>query len=550
MISVAAFKSVRARLLALMALIVIPIAALSVILATTTYRSVIASVEAAQIETASNYAVRTRIWFRGVLRTLAGTASSLDSIGATDEVCGRIANRLVADVEGFEAVRFRFNDGVLCHAAGAGGPDAAAMDRLLDGQRGLAPDRVWAGQRLADARYDATVIGERRFLMVYARDEKSDKRWEAVLLISPELLRQAFQIGTLERGHMIALVKRGGDVLVVRGAEQPQPTWLPVEEVLTPSINHWEAVARDGTQGTFAAQTVAEPDLYVLARFADQALLAARTQFALLVLTPLATLSLLFLTYARVIQSNIIRWITGIEAAARRRRTDPHADVLAPVDGAMPADIRSVAEALNEMVSTANRREQALKQSLDANHYLMRELHHRVKNSLQVIQSYLSLSRRMQPPGAAHHLAETEAKVQVLSVAYRLALTDGGMRPVPVDTFADEILANLSSSLRHAGQWLDVTIDVEAGLIVDRIIPFGLALVESVVAGFNATGATRITATIKTIDDGRIELCVSTDGTRLPNTPSPKIVAGLAAQLEADVQDSRDNEVIRWIFSA
>ena len=64
------FRSVRARLLALMTLIVIPVAILSVILASTTYRSVIRSIEAAQLQTTSNFAVRARVWFRGALRTV------------------------------------------------------------------------------------------------------------------------------------------------------------------------------------------------------------------------------------------------------------------------------------------------------------------------------------------------------------------------------------------------------------------------------------------------------------------------------------------------
>ncbi len=62
----------------------------------------------------------------------------------------------------------------------------------------------------------------------------------------------------------------------------------------------------------------------------------------------------------------------------------------------MPNDIRGVAEAFNGMVEAARSREFELRGLVASNQFLMRELHHRVNNSLQVIQSYLSLSRRQQ----------------------------------------------------------------------------------------------------------------------------------------------------------
>ncbi len=193
-------------------------------------------------------------------------------------------------------------------------------------------------------------------------------------------------------------------------------------------------------------------------------------------------------------------------------------------------------------------REAALKQSLDHNLFLTRELHHRLKNSLQIIQSYLALSRRQHTGVERVYLAETEAKVQVLSTAYRMALNGVEMQLVMIKPFAEEIIGRISSSMRQSGQWIDVRIDLDAALVVDRIIPFGLALVEATIAALRAVGTTVVSIIVSQCADGWISLHVSTNGTPVAGLPSPKIVAGLSAQLVASVEAIAPNDILVWRF--
>ena len=223
--------------------------------------------------------------------------------------------------------------------------------------------------------------------------------------------------------------------------------------------------------------------------------------------------------------------------------------VLAPVDPTMPEDIRLVAEAFNTMVTEGNKREEALRDTLGTNQYLLRELNHRVKNSLQVIQSYLSISRRQRPGIEQAHFAETEALVQVMSTAYRLAMIDGTMRPVPMKPFAEEVIANIASSLRQKDQWIDVKVETAASLSVDRIIPFGLILVEAIIAGLRASDAQLVHVRVATINDGVVEVTISTDGILKKGSPPPRIIAGLAAQLEATSHTVASGNVLQWTFT-
>lgn len=547
MINLSRFQTVRARLLALMAFIIIPIATLSIILATTTYRSVNKSIEASQIQTVSSYAVRARVWFRGSLRSLVTAVQSVKSVQAGQGSCLVVAASILEGITGFQAIRINIPGRPVCHATRIENITPDVMDGISAEQRQKQPDVAWAGPSVADARYSASTIGKNLHIVIHARNHQSDGlAWDATLLVDPALVDQAFELGQADGSSYVALMKRGQQVIVARGVDEGESSWLPEIENVDAQPKRWQSRAPGTKTFIYATQLVAEPDLYVLARFDNKTADAAFYQFLVLCITPLLTLVLLCITYARAIQFDVVLWLKGIESAARARQTTR--DALAPIGDSMPSDIRHVAEAFNTMVVEGNKREDALRQTLDANQYLLRELNHRVKNSLQVIQSYLALSRRQRSGTQKVHFAETEAMVQVMSTSYRLALIDGTMRPVVIRPLVEEIIGNISSSLKRPDQWIDVRMDADAGLVIDRIIPLGLGIVEAVIAGLRAGDAKLVRVLLTSQDDGQIELVVSTDGARLANSPPPRIIAGLAAQLEAIVSKGEPGEILNWNF--
>jgi two-component sensor histidine kinase len=422
------------------------------------------------------------------------------------------------------------------------------MSKIMDRQAKRDRTALWSGPDLGDARYDVTTVDGHTHLVVYVRNVKDGSKSESLLVVDPGLLDVAFDIGSFEIGGIVALVNRGQHVVVARGADEADRSWLPVTEAFAPDIDRARKLDKDGGSFVFVTQTVAAPDLYLLARFDNAAINAAYTQFLILCLSPLVMIALLFLAYAWAIDGYVVRWINVIIQAARARREGRSEKVA--LTAAMPSDVRQLAESFNDMVTDADSREMALRASFEANQYLLREFNHRVKNSLQVIQSYLALSRRLNKRNTDRHLVETEAKVQVLSTAYRLALLEGSMRPVPLAAFALEILGNLSTSLRRKTQWIDVQIEAEAGLIVDRTIPIGLALVESVAAGLFSEKIRTVRVTIKDDPEGYIEMSVCTDGAADILMPPPKIMSGLALQIGATVLPDEPNCIFRWRFTA
>ncbi len=543
------FESVRGRLLAVIVLILVPIAMISIILATTTYRSVNSSIEVSQIEVASNYAVRVRVWFRGIQRTLVATSGALHlDASETDSVsCSRRAENARVGTVGIQALLVRSANGLTCSASGFPHLSDDVMSSLLLEQSKKQTVSIWGGAELGPSRYDVVTVGPHKHLLVYVKFTQGPTvNDEALLVVDPAMLDLVFDVGNFENGGIVALVNRGGNVIISRGIDEADKSWLPLREDIATSITRSQLPAPSGQSYIYVSQIVAEPDLYVLARFDNMAANAAFRQFLVLCLTPLLMLCVLFAAYVWAIEGNVLRWLKVISQAARARREGRTEQVL--LADAMPSDVKVLAASFNDMVSDADNRETALRASFEANQYLMRELHHRVKNSLQVIQSYLALSRRLHKRNSDRHLIETEAKVQVLSTAYRLALLEGAMRPVPLSAFTQEILDSLASSLKRKNQWVDIQIKAEAGLIVDRTIPIGLALVEAVASGLSAENAQTVRVTISDDATGYIDMSVTTDGTLVANTPPPKIMAGLALQIGAMVLPVEAGFILKWRF--
>ncbi|POR50307.1 sensor histidine kinase [Bosea psychrotolerans] len=528
----ARFKTVRGRLLALLIGIALPIAGLTAITAITTYQTVTAAIRTSQMRTVEDYAVRTRVWYRGALRSLLAGGSALALTARDSSDCGKVGGQTLARVAGYRAIHVLPRGGDACAFSldpEVSAADLAAAAAMLQAKP---PVQSWAGTELAQVRYDHVTLGGKRYLAVYAQsDETGSPLREGLLLVDPELLDQVFDLGDGEPGLVVALVGRGGDIIVSRGTAQPDDaSWLPARDLAPAAKEPSQVQSRAGVSRVYATRIVADPDFYIIASFDDALGQAARTQFLVLLLAPLLTLALLCVVYLRAIDKHCVRWLRGIEAAARTRSTLTTARAVIADD--MPSDIRSVAEAFNTMVEEQEVRQRKLQTALDDNRFLVRELHHRVKNSLQVVQSYIGLTKRDYRGDARMALADAECRVHVLSAAYRFTLADGEMQPVRIDLFVDDVVTMISNLLRRRDQWVTSIVDTRASLSVDRIIPLGFLIVDVMSRALRSTPGVSIQISVSDIDDGTVEIAIEADR-EIAHSAPPKLFAGLVTQIEA-----------------
>ncbi|QEN88859.1 sensor histidine kinase [Labrys sp. KNU-23] len=539
---VLAFDTVQAKLLTFFLLVAIPVGAITSIIAVVTYRDDVKTIENAQAQTVGNFVVRMGIWYVGVLRGLMISAAEVTA-GASCEAVGK-AN--VGQLDGYQALLIQGDGGPTCLFSGLSGLDQATLAAELAAQAAKPVIQSRAVLSSVTSRYDSVVLAGERRLVVYARREgKPDAPgWQVLLVVAPQALDRVFNLGEGDRDFVAALITVHEDIVFARGRPVGDNGWLPGKGTFPVTRQRWVAVSGSGQTRIYYVMPAVPPDLYIVASFRDIHLRAARSQFLFLLLAPLAALLLLLVVFARVMKRHLVQWLKGIEAASRARRHSGWGRV--PLSAQMPSDIRNVVVAFNDMVEEQEARENRLQMALAANHALTRELHHRVKNNLQVVQSYIGLSKNAYAGDARMALSEAECRVHVLSAAYRGALSEGEMHPVAIEPFLRDVTSVIGRLLCRPGQSMILRGRTDMALPVDRAIPLGLLVVDHASAILHAGLALVLTLDIGDLDGGRFGLGFSADRPVEPPQPS-RILQGLVQQLDAaETEDVAASDLGAW----
>ena len=504
-----------------MALLVAPAALLTLMLAYSLFGSALANLQTTQAAAALGRAATVRAWLDAAGRSLANESAA--ALLLTPDRCAKLSQSFLKGNPGLSSIRLYDQDDNPCEAG-------AALSRET-------PER---GDPDAEPGYRLAAVDGRIWIVAGA------KKTTSAVVVDTEALRARLHLSVNVGETHIALIGQGGETLA-QDANARGERWRPLKLDLNPAHATFRGPDLDGVTAAYALAAIGS-DLQVLLRFDDRLYEAAWRRFLILCLAQLTVLGLLAFVYAMTIRRDVVRWIEGIDLAARLRGVDPESRAIAPVSAKMPRELRNVAESFNAMADHAAERREALESSLAENRALMLEMHHRIKNSLQVIQSYLALIRRNGPRAEAPLLARIEARVGVLAVAYRLALTPKGIRPIRVKPFLEEVFAAATGGLKQPRQRVTCDVVWDGELIVDRAIPLGLALAEALVAALDAPNILWVGVRLTPDADGGVEIVVEADAPPSAHGLPEKVMRGLATQLGAIPAPLSPGVMLRWRF--
>lgn len=124
--------------------------------------------------------------------------------------------------------------------------------------------------------------------------------------------------------------------------------------------------------------------------------------------------------------------------------------------------------------------------SLSEKETLLREIHHRVKNNLQIISSLLSLqSRYIEDKSAQALVNEGQNRVKSMALIHQKLYQRGNLTGVDVLDYVQNLSSTLQSAYGIDPDKVRVTYDVESlNLDVDTMIPIGLILNELISNAF------------------------------------------------------------------
>ncbi|SOE23758.1 Two-component sensor histidine kinase, contains HisKA and HATPase domains [Spirosomataceae bacterium TFI 002] len=168
---------------------------------------------------------------------------------------------------------------------------------------------------------------------------------------------------------------------------------------------------------------------------------------------------------------------------------------------------------------------------------LLREIHHRVKNNLQIISSLLNIqSDGIDDPGVLSSIKEGQSRVQAMSLIHSNLYQSKHINNVDIENYLKELVAYLSQMF--AGSNKDIEIEVSAKQIefdIDTAIPLGLIVNELVSNAykyaFDQQEKGQIKIGINSINDTDYELHVKDNGKGLGEGFDPKKSKSLGLKL-------------------
>ncbi|MEM6325101.1 MAG: sensor histidine kinase [Pseudomonadota bacterium] len=292
----------------------------------------------------------------------------------------------------------------------------------------------------------------------------------------------------------------------------------------------------------------ADQDLYLSGGFSDIAALFPILMWVAALVIAFMALDRLMLRHLKVLRRQMVGFSPETSTERDTGLTDP------------PSELRDIERSFDRMITRIVADRQALSDTLSEKDLLLREVHHRVKNNLQLIVSILNMQMR--------HVGETEAsrvlqrvqdRVMSLSVIHKVLYTGNKMSSVRADRLLDELVrGSLAVGLPpSAAIKTDIAL-APLELDPDQAIPLSLLANETITNALKNIGRTEkgdawLHVSLEQNADQSVRLCVENSiGTLLQDDIGvegtglgSRLIDAFAMQLGGELHQDRNDEAYR-----
>ncbi len=369
-------------------------------------------------------------------------------------------------------------------------------------------------------------------------------------------LAQVAAQGEASGGTAVAVVDGsgaavGGDAMAMR--RLPMPARLA--EALTGVQTGFADFGQDGSFYEFRVGPVGGNALFVVvsAPISDNPLASAGAWagFFFVVLASIVVLLVIWFGADRW----CVRPLRYIQDFADKVARGEHIALSPP--GPWSPEMASVGAGVTAMAEAIASREAALRANLEQRDHMLREIHHRVKNNLQMISSLLNLQAgEIRSPRIRRFFGDAQNRVLTLSILHRHLYERSSWSLVDFQQFISDLVRQISVGRTRAGQ-VAPRYHIRAPIMAvgpDTAIPIGLIVTEavSIALTHDFSKATAPEIRIETSERGEeVQLVIEDNGVaRDGGAPIPEgkgafaltLIRGLAMQLGGEVTIERKPE--------
>ena len=217
---------------------------------------------------------------------------------------------------------------------------------------------------------------------------------------------------------------------------------------------------------------------------------------------------------------------------------------LEDVNRSLEKRVEERTKALQQEIVERKRMEEEIKASLSEKEVLLREIHHRVKNNLQIVSSLLDLSSmQADSQGAIGLLADARARIYTMALIHSQLYQSEQLDRIEVGKHIRELVSYLSALYTTRRGLITAVVEPsDVYLSVVQAIPCALALSEVISNAFKHAFKEgergRIDISVQRSGDDAVLLCVRDDGVGMPQELDIDTTSSLGLKLVRNlVQD-------------
>jgi two-component sensor histidine kinase len=215
----------------------------------------------------------------------------------------------------------------------------------------------------------------------------------------------------------------------------------------------------------------------------------------------------------------------------------------------------------NKLLSTRNLELEKSTISINEKNTLLKEIHHRVKNNLQVITSLLSLqANTITNTDLRAIFNQSQYRINSMALVHEMLYQSDNLSVVNYNTYLKELITTLISSIK--GFKNNIKLDLATNNIsinVDTAIPLGLLINEiitnSLKYAFNKDEFGALSLNLKQLNDNRLLLKIGDDGKGFSNIGSVnlksiglKLINKLVRQLKGSIEKDETKKGTNYII--
>ena len=215
-------------------------------------------------------------------------------------------------------------------------------------------------------------------------------------------------------------------------------------------------------------------------------------------------------------ERQVNQWIAYLRRISAAYRSGHYA--IRPQFENAPAEFKSLGDGLAEMAESIQDRDRKLREALNQKSLLIREIHHRVKNNLQIVMSLLSLQAgQLKDPAAREALMQAQVRINALALVHRILHEIEDQTTIDLKRLLHELAHQITEGMRAETMRVRVVEDmVDRDVSGDVAVPLALFVAEALTNIFKYAFAPGqeglITISLKPIAEGRLRLTIADNG--------------------------------------